>query len=276
MTHRLQRSVKGLVIWCGVLTVVSPLVWMIITAIRPKYEALRSPLTLVPSTITWENFGRILNETPFVANFQTSMIVSLLTTVFVIALSVPASYALARFRFPGNKILSAAVLMVYMLPGTVVVVPLYLIFVSLGLSGTLLSLILTYSAFALPFAILLLVEFFSGMASQAEDAARLDGASQMEVLIEIALPQTLPAIGAVSMFTFIAAYNEYLFALIFISDPERTTLPVGIVASAKTTFDVDWAGLMAASVMMSVPVIIVVALLQRVILQSFSVGGVKT
>jgi multiple sugar transport system permease protein len=171
--------------------------------------------------------------------------------------------------------MARAVLFTYLLPHVVIVIPLYLLVAKLGIINTPFSLIFTYTAFALPFGLWLLRSFMSAIPPDLESAALVDGASRMEAFFDIILPLALPGILTTALFTFILAWNEYLYALVMVSKDLNKTLPVGVISLLTTGFDVDWSLLMAASVLMSLPLVILFGVLQKHLTRGFGTGGVK-
>lgn len=271
----MARPLKTAVVWGSVILVISPLLWMFITALRPESETLTYPVELLPNNLTLEHFSQLLFETEFPRLFTNSTIVAFGTSLIVIVCAMPAAFALARYRFSGRTLFSTSLLFTYLMPPSIIVIPLYLIIARLGLADSLLGLVITYTTFTLPFALLLLRSFIEALPHHMEDAARVDGASPVEVFFEIVVPQALPGLGAVSIFTFIVAFNEYLFALVFLTSSSRMTLPVGIVSIVKTPFEVHWNVLMAAAVLMTLPVMGLAIFLQRYLISGFALGGLK-
>lgn len=270
-----KHVILNIVTWSLVLLVAFPLVWMIITSVKPQTELFRIPPTWFPETITFEHYWRLLTETPFLTYFRNSVILATSTTVFVIALGTMGAYSLVRFKFRGRETLAVLVLFTYLLPSVVLIIPLYLMMVALGLSNTLVSLILAHTTFALPYALWLLRSFMEGIPEDLESAALVDGASRMGAFRDIILPQLLPGIISTALFTFILSWNEYLYALVLVNSDSVAPLTTGVMSMLISTFNIEWSLLMAASVMMSVPLIIVFAFLQSYLTSGFGAGGVK-
>ena len=193
----------------------------------------------------------------------------------VVAIAALGAYSLVRFSYPGRERLAQLVLFTYLLPSVVLIIPLYLLIVWIGLANTLPSLMIAYTTFALPFALWILRSFMAGIPPDLEAAAMIDGASRMGAFFDVILPQALPGIISTALFTFILAWNEYLFALVLVNDDHARPLTTGVMTMLVSSFNVEWSLLMAASVMMSVPVIVVFALMQRHLTAGFGAGGVK-
>jgi multiple sugar transport system permease protein len=195
--------------------------------------------------------------------------------VLVVAVAVLGAHSLVRFAYPGRERLAQLVLFTYLLPSVVLIIPLYLLLVRMGIANTLLSLVVAYTTFALPFAVWLLRSFLAGIPQDLEAAAMVDGASRMGAFFDVILPQALPGIISTAVFTFILAWNEYLFALVLVNQDSSRTLTTGVITMLVTSFHIEWSMLMAASVMMSVPVIVVFAFLQKHLTRGFGAGAVK-
>jgi multiple sugar transport system permease protein len=273
------RAVRGILVnavtWALVLAIAFPLLWMVITSVKPQSELFSIPPTMIPSSITFEHYARLLNDTPFLSYFRNSVILAASTTVLVVAVGTVGAYSLVRFSYRGREALAGLVLFTYLLPSVVLVVPLYLVTVKAGLANTLASLVIAYTTFALPYALWLLRSFMAGIPEDLESAARVDGASRMGAFIDIILPQALPGIISTALFTFILAWNDYLYALVLVNSDAVRPLTTGVINMLVTAFNVEWSLLMAASVMMSVPLIIVFAFLQNYLTSGFGAGGVK-
>jgi multiple sugar transport system permease protein len=167
------------------------------------------------------------------------------------------------------------VLCTYLLPSVVLIIPLDLMMVKLGLENTLTSLVISYTTFALPYALWLLRSFMAGIPEDLEAAALVDGASRLGAFIDVILPQALPGIISTALFTFILAWNEYLYALVMVNTDETRPLTTGVMNMLVSSFNIEWSLLMAASVMMSVPLLFFFAFLQRYLTSGFGAGGVK-
>lgn len=272
---RLRSLALNLVTWTLVLLIAFPLVWMIITSVKPQTELFRIPPTWVPETITFEHYWRLLTETPFLIYFKNSVVLATTTTVFVVALGTLGAYSLVRFSYRGRETLALLVLFTYLLPSVVLIIPLYLMMVAIGLSNTLVSLILAHTTFALPYALWLLRSFMEGVPEDLESAALVDGASRMGAFRDIILPQLLPGIISTAVFTFILSWNEYLYALVLVNSDSVAPLTTGVMSMLISAFNIEWSLLMAASVMMSLPLIVVFAFLQSYLTSGFGAGGVK-
>lgn len=258
---------------------VMPMAWMLITSLKTGFAAMQYPPQWWPAEPTLENYWRLLDPRnqvgqEFLRYFWNSLWVSTATTVLAVIVAVPAAYAFSRFRFPGRTFLFFAVLLRNMFPAIVFLVPLFILMRLLGLVNTHGSLILTYLTFGLPLAIWLLKGFYDNIPIQLEQAARIDGATRFQAFFFIVMPLSTPGIIATAIYSFIGAWNEYIYAYTFLTKHDQMTLPVGIQRffSENAT---DWPGLMAATFMMSVPVVVLFLVLQKYFVQALTEGAVK-
>ena len=258
---------------------VLPMAWMVLTSVKSQFAAMQYPPQWWPAEPTLQNYWRLLDPTnkvgqEFLLYFWNSLYVSALTTVLGVAVAVPAAYAFSRFRFPGRTFLFFSVLLRNMFPAVVFLMPLFLLMRWLGLVNTHGSLILTYLTFGLPLSIWLLKGFIDNIPIQLEQAARIDGATRFQAFLLIVMPLSSPGIIATSIFSFIGAWNEYVYAYTFLSKQGSMTLPVGI-QRFFTEFATDWPGLMAATFLMSVPVVVLFLVLQKYFVRALTEGAVK-
>jgi multiple sugar transport system permease protein len=258
---------------------VMPMAWMLITSLKSGFAAMQYPPQWWPAEPTLANYTRLLDPSnsvgqDFLRYFWNSMFVSTVTTILAVVVAVPAAYAFSRFRFPGRTFLFFTVLLRNMFPAVIFLVPLFILMRLLGLVNTHGSLILTYLTFGLPLAIWLLKGFYDNIPIQLEQAARIDGATRLQAFIFIVMPLSTPGIIATAIYSFIGAWNEYIYAYTFLTRHDQMTLPVGIQRffSENAT---DWPGLMAATFMMSVPVVVLFLVLQKYFVQALTEGAVK-
>jgi multiple sugar transport system permease protein len=263
-----------------VLFAILPMTWMLLTSIKSQFVALQYPPVWIPSTITFEQYSRLLSPTgdvgsQFLRYMWNSIWVSTATTVIGVAIAVPAAYAFSRFRFPGRKLLFFSVLFRNMFPAVVFLMPLFIMMRFIHLVNTQSSLILTYLTFGLPLSIWLLKGFYDNIPIELEHAARIDGATRFQAFIRVIMPLSAPGIIATAIYSFITAWNEYVYALTFLNDDSKLTLPVGL-QRFFTEYATNWPGLMAASFIMSVPVVALFLILQKYFVRALTEGAVKS
>jgi multiple sugar transport system permease protein len=257
-----------------------PMLWMLLTSVKGQFAALQYPPQWIPTSPTLEQYWRLLSPASdvgreFLTYMLNSLVVSTATTVLGLVVAVPAAYAFSRFRFPGRNLLFYSVLLRNMFPAVVFLMPLFILMRWLGLVNTHASLILTYLTFGLPLSIWLLKGFYDNIPVQLEQAARIDGASRFQAFLFVVMPLSSPGIIATAIYSFIIAWNEYIYALTFLNDQSKMTLPVGL-QYFFTEYATNWPGLMAASFIMSVPVVAMFLVLQKYFVRALTEGAVKS
>ena len=256
-----------------------PMLWMLLTSVKTQFAAAQYPPEWWPRNITFEQYFILLSPTnptgqEFLRYMFNSLWVSFASTVLGVLVAVPAAYAFSRFRFPGRQLLFYSVLLRNMFPAVVFLMPLFILMRWLHLVNTELSLILTYLTFGLPLSIWLLKGFYDNIPAQLEQAARIDGATRFQAFVQIVMPLSSPGIIATAIYSFILAWNEYVYALTFLNDKTKLTLPVGL-QRFFTEYTTNWPGLMAASFITSVPVVVLFLILQKYFVRALSEGAVK-
>jgi multiple sugar transport system permease protein len=252
----------------------APYAVMLLDALRPSSDVLQTPTTFLPRDWQFSTFGTVLSDARFLHWLKTSLIVASASTVIVLLVSVPAAYFTARFRFRGRTAFLLLILVTQMFAPTSLVVGLYREFFELTLVNTYLSIILTNAAFNLAFATWILHGFFSSIPKEVEEAAQLDGCGRLGTLWRVMLPLTRPGLVTAVIFTFIAAWNEYVVALTLMQDDAKKPLTVGI-NSYVTGYEQNWDQLFAASLIAIVPVVILFALIEKHLVGGLTAGSVK-
>ena len=250
-----------------------PLVWMLSTALKPSDEIFATP-RLVPLRPTLDNFLRLFADTSFLVFFRNSVAVAGATVVLTLAVSALGAYSLTRYRFRGREAVASLILLTYMFAPIMIIIPFYILVKQLGIVNTRLALVLSYTTFCLPFCLWVLRAFFQSIPLELEEAALVDGASRGRTVWYVVLPLALPGLIAAAIFTFIPAWNDFLFALVLITSEELKTLPVGVNDLFNATI-VDWGMIMAAGVMITAPAVVFFAAVQRYLVQGWGAGGVK-
>jgi multiple sugar transport system permease protein len=270
---------NALLVFLLVMTLL-PMAWMLITSLKSQFAATQYPPDWLPRDPTLAEYRALLSpDSPvgreFLGYMLNSLWVSFATTVLGVAVAVPAAYAFSRFRFPGRNLLFFSVLVRNMFPAVVFLMPLFILMRWLGLIETHASLILTYLTFGLPLSIWLLKGFYDNIPVQLEQAARIDGATRFQAFLLIVMPLSSPGIIATAIYSFILAWNEYVYALTFLNEKSKLTLPVGL-QRFFTEYAANWPGLMAASFIMSVPVVVLFLVLQKYFVRALTEGAVKS
>ncbi|MEO6700882.1 MAG: carbohydrate ABC transporter permease [Jatrophihabitantaceae bacterium] len=272
--RRARRFVLPLAGFSVALVFLAPYLVMLLDALRPSSDVLASPPTLFPRQWQWNTFGTVLSDDRFLNWLKTSLLVAASSTAIVLVVSVPAAYATARFKFPGRTPFLLLVLVTQMFSPTSLVVGIYREFFEADLVNTYLAIILTNAAFNLAFAVWILHGFFSSIPVEVEEAADLDGCSRLGTLWRIMLPLTKPGLVTAVVFTFIAAWNEYVVALTLMQDDAKKPLTVGI-NSYVTGYSQHWDQLFAASLVAIVPVVILFAVIEKYLVGGLTAGSVK-
>ncbi|HEY1705125.1 MAG TPA: carbohydrate ABC transporter permease [Trebonia sp.] len=280
LTARTLRLVPSrLVLLLFLIFALLPFLWMLTASLEPISSLYRASASLIPHPFTLQNYLDVLrpssaNSNDFVRQFINSIIVAGGTVVLAIVVGVPAAYGFSRFQFRGRRTIMYVILAQSIFPLVNFLVPLYILMQTIGLLNTYWSLIIGYLTFSLPLDIWMLKGFFDGIPTDMEISARLDGASRWRAFIEIGVPPAVPGIVATAVFTFILAWDEYLYALTMISSAPMRTLPLGIF-SFFSDASPNWSLLTATAIAMSVPVVIVFLFLQRYFISALTKGALK-
>ena len=270
----LKRTAFYLLLLAIVFVAVFPFYYAIVTSLKSGTELFQAGLW--PQSFSLANYRNVLTEGPFLRNLVNSLVVSGAVVAISLLLGVTAAYALARIRFRGRSALMLAILSVSMFPQVAALAGLFEIVRALHLYNSLLALILSYMIFTLPFTVWVLTTFVRDLPVEIEEAAILDGAGPWIILTRIFLPLLWPALATTGLLAFISAWNEFLFALTFTSTNTQRTVPVAIaLLSGNSQFEIPWGNIMAASVIVTVPLVVLVLIFQRRIVSGLTAGGVK-
>jgi multiple sugar transport system permease protein len=256
------------------LVFLAPYIVMLLNSLRPSGDVVRTPPTFLPREWQLSTYSQVLADERFLNWLKTSLVVAVASTLIVIAVSIPAAYYTARFRFPGRMAFLLLVLVTQMFSPTALVVGIYREWFNFNMVNTYGALILTNAAFNLAFAVWILHGFFASIPKEVEEAAHLDGCSRFGTLRRVMLPLTLPGIVTAVIFTFIAAWNEYVVALTLMLDESKKPLTVGIT-SYVTGYEQHWDQLFAAAIIAIVPVVILFALIEKHLIGGLTAGSVK-
>lgn len=253
---------------------VFPLVWILLSSVKPRGEITGSPTAIIPSGITFEYYKHVIQALGFDRNIVNSVMVSLVTTLISIVVSSLAAYGIVRFFPRVGRAMTRLLIMTYMFPPILLAVPYSIVIGQIGLGNNRLGLIIVYLSFSIPFAVWLLVGFFQTVPIDIEEAARVDGANKMTIFVRIVLPLVMPGIVATAIYTFINAWNEFLYALILINNTSR--MPVSVALKSLQGAEIlDWGDMMAASALVVIPSIIFFMIIQKRIAGGLAEGAVK-
>ena len=271
-------SLRGQVIyWCAaILLIVTafPFFWMVSTSFKPLREIFVSPPNFLPKNFTLANFAQLFEQTRFLTYFRNSVFVSTLTVIFTMAIATAGAYSLTRFRFYGREKIASLILFTYMFAPIMIIIPFYVLIKKIGIANTHLALIMAYTAFCLPFSLWLLRAFFQSIPLVLEEAALVDGATRFRAVFHVILPLALPGIIATAIFTFILAWNDYIFVRILITSDNLKTLSVGIADLYNATV-IDWGMIMSGGMLITIPVLVFFIIIQRYLIAGWGAGAVK-
>lgn len=252
-----------------------PFLWMLSTALKPDTEIYSITPSFLSRNFNFVNFVEVLRDSDFLIFFRNSFLVSLITTIIGLTIAVLAGYSLSRYgRYKTIRIAGISLTISQMVPGVLLLIPIYLIFKNMGLINTYAALILAYSTFVIPLSTFMMKGFFDSVPISIEESAELDGASKFRTLIQIILPISVPSLISTGLYTFVTAWNEYMFGYVLINDVTHRTLTPGITLF-RGQFTTDWGNLMAASVLAVIPVTIIFVFLQKYLISGIMSGAVK-
>jgi multiple sugar transport system permease protein len=266
-----RRFVRLTGIGVGMIFMVFPLYWMILTALTPRTELFDPPYDLLRLDLSLENIVDLLRNTDFVTFMTNSLVVAFGAVVLNVIAATLAGYALSRFRFPLRRSFAVASLWTYMFPPILLAIPLYILFSGLGLRNSYFGLIIAHVSISLPLNIWIMWQYFQIVPVSLEEAAWTSGASRLRALVEVLLPSAFPGIMSVAIFAFALSWNDFGFAFILQTDIEMFTLPIGLATFVEQSA-IHWGLIMAASALVSIPTFALVFFLQRYLMRGISVG----
>ncbi len=252
-----------------------PIVWMAFTSFKSRSQVFGTPGALLPSPWTLSAYRAVLESDYFLIYFKNSLIVNIAASLITVVLATLAGYSFSRFRIPGKSALMLFILAMQMFPSTVLLIALYVVFRHVHLLNTYTALILSFVTHGLPFSIWMMRGFVDAVPADVEEAAMIDGANRLQVLIYVVVPMISPGMIAVGLFGFLAGWNDLVWALTLTTTPSMRLIPPGFVATWVGQFETYWNQLMAASMMVSLPTMLVFAYLQRYLVQGLTAGAVK-
>ena len=278
MKHKKKISIGDAVshVYLILLSIIAvfPLLWILICSVKGKGELTGNPTSFLPKTFTLEYYRHVIQDLNFAHNIGNSVLISLCTTAIAITISAMAAYGVVRFFPKFGNIMTKVLITTYMFPPILLAIPYSLVMAKLGLTNTRIGLIIVYLSFSVPYAVWLLVGFFRTVPLEIEEAGRVDGANKAQIFIQIVLPLVVPGIVATAIYTFINAWNEFLYSLILINGTDKMTVSVAL-KSLEGAEILDWGDMMAASALVVIPSIIFFCFIQNKIAGGLSEGSVK-
>jgi multiple sugar transport system permease protein len=257
----------------GLALMVGPFLWMVLGSLKPEADFLRNPPTLLPSTVTTDNFGRLFEQLDFPRYFLNSSVIALVVTVGNLVFCPMLGYALAKLRWRGKGLIMGVVLATLMVPAGVTLIPNFILMSNLGLVNSYPGLILPFLAG--PFGVFLMRQFMLGVPNELLEAARIDGANEFRIFWTVVMPIATPVLATLGILTFLGTWNSFIYPLVMAQEPEMYTLPVALATFATGQYQADHGMLMAGSVILVVPVLIVFILFQRWITEGIATTGLK-
>jgi multiple sugar transport system permease protein len=263
-----------LILTVSSLFVLIPCLWMVSTAFKPSELVMAMPLKWIPDKMDYGSFIRIWKEYPFGGYFKNSVIIVITATFVSLVFSTLAGYGTSRFNFRGKGSFLTFLLMTQMFPSIMLLIPFYKVLKAFGLIDTYLGLILVYISFTVPFCTWMMMGYFKSIPKELDSAAMIDGCSRLRTFIQIILPLSLPGLAATAIYAFLVGWNEYMFAVILTTSENMKTLPIGI-AQLNGFYKIEWNDMMAASIVSSLPLIVLFLFLQKYFINSLTAGAVK-
>lgn len=251
-----------------------PFYWMFVVSLKQPSEIYASPPTWLPVDFNFLHYVNIFKETYVPTFFANSVGISVSVTLITVFLAFIASYGLSRFRFKLRRIVFLSILLGQLLPGSVRFIPLYTVFVKVGLQDTYAALIITYVGWVLPFSILMLTGYLSSVPIELEESAMIDGCPRYRIIYKIVFPLAAPGIAATMIYSFVNCWQEFMFGLVLIQDTAKKTLPVGLMYF-KGEYNINWGNLMAATVVAVIPVTVIFVVFQKAFTAGLTKGAIK-
>ncbi|WP_332689074.1 carbohydrate ABC transporter permease [Bosea sp. (in: a-proteobacteria)] len=273
--ERLLNTFAYALLVLAILIVFFPLAWMLSVSFRPNIEVMQMPPDWLPQVFTLEGYKKIFTTPRYLLVFFNTMLISLVVTVLSLLLGAMAAYALARFQFAGQRAVLMFLITTQMFPLVLLCIPYFRIFITLGLYDTRTSLVVVYLTFTLPFCVLMLRSYFINIPRDIEEAAMVDGCSRLGAIFRTLVPISYPAFVGAGLYTFLLAWNEFLFAVVLIESWENRVLTMAIY-SLMAEFVTDWNAMMAFSVLASLPLVVAFIFLQRYMVQGMTAGALTS
>ena len=265
------RNIGMLVVVCFTLF---PFIVVVGTSLKTMGEVFRSPATIIPELAVWKNYVDIFVRIPMVRHLVNTLIIAGATTMLNIFISAPAAYAMARIKFPGRGVFGLGVLITQMFSPVIILIPIFKVMKALTLLDTYISLILVNMAFVIPFSVWMLTGFFRSIPEELEEAAMIDGLSRLQAMFRIALPLTMPGLVTTSIFAFVTAWNEFIFALVLISSRDMQPITMALYSWEKNNV-VEWNYLMATATVATIPTVLLFLLVRKRLTAGLTAGAVK-
>jgi multiple sugar transport system permease protein len=270
----LARGARSLGILAVVAFTLFPFLVVVSTSLKTAGEVFRSPATFVPGVFAWRNYVDIFVEIPLLRHLLNTMIIAGAATVLNLAVSAPAAYAMARVRFRGKGLFGLGTLVTQMFSPVIILIPVFKVVKTLGLLDTYAALILANTAVTIPFAVWMLIGFFRSVPVELEEAATIDGLSRVQAMVRVALPLTMPGLITTAIYTFVTAWNEFIFALVLAPDRYMQPVTMALYSWEKNNI-VDWNRLMATAAVATAPTVLLFLLVRKRLTAGLMTGAIK-
>jgi multiple sugar transport system permease protein len=269
-----KSILRSLLIVILLLVIGAPFVWMVLSSLQPNAALIQPGSFFSPSRLTFDNYARLPSATNYLLLARNSMLVALASTLIAIPLALLAAYSVFRTRYQGRTLIYNLLLVVYIFPGVLLLAPLFGIFAAVGLLNSWASLVIMNVTFAVPFSVWLMRGFFTSIPAGIEEAAAIDGATDLQILRKVIVPLTAPGIVVTATYTFVLSWTEFMFSSVFIVDDRLKTLPVGLEALVSQ-YSIDWGLLSAAAVTAALPVVVIFSFAGRYFVEGITSGAGK-
>lgn len=272
-TRRRDTRATYVLLTVGLIVMVIPFLWMVVSSLKPEAEVMAIPPTWWPETVTFENYRQLFSRLDFPTYFFNSVVVALAVTAGNVAFGTMLGYALAKLDFPGRRVMFALVLVTLMIPGVVTFVPMFILTTNIGLTDTLPGMFLPFLAG--PFGVFLMRQFILGLPDELIQAARVDGAGELWIFFSVVMPLCTPAMATLGILTFLGSWNNFLWPLVVAQSEDKFTLPVALALYSVGQNATQYGLLLAGAVVVVLPVIAIFLVLQRHIMQGIAMTGIK-
>jgi multiple sugar transport system permease protein len=274
ISHIVGTAITYFLVVIALVFMLTPIIWLMSTSLKSRSEMFTFPLRLIPTEFVWDNYVKIWRAIPFAAYLKNSLLMACYTTLVALVVSSLASYAFSRYSLKGKNTVLNFILFSQMFPAVLLIIPIFIYIKKVGLLGSYTGLMITYLTFVVPFATWAMKNFFDTIPTDLEEAAMIDGCTRFQAMRRIILPVSRPGLISVSTYCFLTAWNEFIFAMILMTDQTRWTLPVGL-AALTSQYALDWGLLTAGGVISVVPAVLIMLVLQRYLIAGLMAGAVK-
>lgn len=272
--HKFNSFIIGLQILFLLFLVLLPIIWLLSTSLKGTDEMFSANLSFIPKEITFDNYIKIWKVIPYAVYIKNSILIALYTSIVTLFFSTLAAYSFSRFKNRGKKLIMGLMMISQMFPAILLIIPIFIYMNKLGLGGKYTGVVIAYQTFLLPFCTWALTNFFNRIPYELDEAGRIDGCNQIQILVKIILPVSVPGLVSVATYSFLGAWNEFIYTMTLMGKNVSWTVPVGLNALAGQ-YGIDWGYLTAGGVICLVPAILVMLFLQRFLIEGMLAGSIK-